>query len=329
MGYDMKKSSFLKKTLQNKTFILLLITVAVVIVYRILNKNFLSTNSIMALLTSASVTGILAIGLACLFISGQIDLSSGGIGCLGGIMLAFLLAAELPWPIALALTLVFGMVSGLVTSFLVNVLNISAFIATLAMTTVYQGLAQQVSNSQTMPLKNPGFWVLGGTIGNTPIPVPFLIMTILFVVYGFILAKTKFGRKMYVCGGNINAARLAGINPKRLHTILFINNGAIAALGGALLAARMRSAAFTSVLGTEFDAITAVVLGGVAFTGGKGTMAGAYVGMLLLIVFRNGLIGLRLPSAWNVIAQGLILVTALSVDYLRERSVEKALKVRI
>ena len=325
----MKAKSLINKILRNKTFILLLITIAVILIYRLLNKNFLSSNSIMALLTSASVTGVLAIGLACLFISGQIDLSSGGIGCLGGIILAYLLAAELPWPAALLLTLVFGMASGLVTSLLVNVLNITAFIATLAMTTVYQGLAQQVSNSQTIPLRNPGFWVLGGTIGNSPIPVPFLIMTVLFIIYGLILAKTKFGRKLYVCGGNINAARLAGINPKKMHTILFINNGAIAALGGALLAARMRSAAFTSVLGTEFDAITAVVLGGVAFTGGKGTMAGGFVGVLLLIVFRNGLIGLRLPSAWNVIAQGLILVTALSVDFLREKSVEKALKARI
>jgi len=329
----MKKG--IKKTLSNKIVVLLIITVVVILFYRILNKNFLSANSIMALLTSASVCGILAVGIACLFISGQIDLSSGGIGCFGGILLAFMLSAGFPWPIALVLTIVFGMIAGLVTSLLVNVLKISAFIATLALTTIYQGLAQQVSNSQTIPLRNQAFWALGGTIGNTPIPVPFLIMTILFIIYGFILAKTKFGRNLYICGGNPNAARLAGINPNKIHMILFINNGALAALGGTLLASKMRSAGFTSVIGTEFSAITAVVLGGVAFMGGSGTMAGAFVGLMLMSVFSNGLISLRMPSGrqlasgWQILAQGLILIVALSVDFLRERSAEKALKAKL
>lgn len=325
----MRTKKGIKGVLDNNIIILILLTIAVIVLYRILNKNFLSSNNIMALLTSISVCGVLSVGLACLFIGGQIDLSSGGVGCLGGILLAFLLGTELPWPIALLLAIAAGMVSGLITSFLVNVLNISAFIATLAMTTVYQGLTQQISNSQTMPVKNQSYWSLGATIGNTPVPLAFIIMVALFVVYGLILAKTKFGRNLYICGGNANAARLAGINPKKMHTILFVNNGAIAALGGALLAARMRSAGFTSVLGTEFDAITAIVLGGVAFTGGKGTLAGAFVGLMLMSVFKNGLIGLRLPSAWNIISQGLILIVALSLDFLRERSREKSLKVKI
>ena len=325
----MRARKSINSILGNKIVILVLITVVAIILYQILNRHFLSANSIMALLTNASVCGVLAVGLACLFISGQIDLSSGGIGCMGGILLAFMITAGLPWPIALVLSIVFGMVAGLVTSFLVNNLNISAFIATLAMTTIYQGLTQQISNSQTMPIKSAGYWNLGATIGASPIPLAFIIMTVLFVIYGIILARTKFGRKVYVCGGNPNAARLAGINPKRIHMILFINNGAIAALAGCLLAARMRSAGFTSVLGTEFDAITAVVLGGVAFTGGKGTMAGAYAGLLLMCVFRNGLIGLGIPSAWQTIAQGMILIVALSLDYLRERSIEKALRAKI
>lgn len=322
----MKILNSAKRTLRNKTYVLILMTVAVILFYQALNRNFLSRNSIMALLTSTSVTGVLAIGTACLFISGQIDLSSGGIGCMGGLLIAAFLGMGLPWPVALLLTVVFGILAGLVTSLLVNVLRISSFIATLAMTTIYQGLAQQVSNSQTITIKNQAFWVIGGTIGNSPIPVPFVIMIALFIIYGLILSRTKFGRSIYVCGGNGNAARLAGIDPKKVHTILFINNGVISALAGALLAARMRSAAFTSMLGTEFDAITAVVLGGVAFTGGIGTMPGAFVGVLLLIVFRNGLVGLGVPSAWNTIAQGFILVAALSVDYLRERSVEKMFK---
>ena len=308
---------------------MVIIIIVIIAFYRILNKNFLSSNSIMALLTSTSVTGILAIGLAFLFVSGQIDLSSGGIGCVGGLLLAFMLGLGIPWPAALFISIVFGMLAGLLTAFLVNVLNISAFIATLAMTTIYQGVAQQVSNSQTMPLKNPAYWKLGASIGNSPIPLPFLIMTVLFIIYGIILAKSKFGRNLYVCGGNPNAARLAGLNPKKMHTILFVNNGAIAALAGCLLAAKMRSANFTSVLGTEFDAITAVVLGGVAFTGGKGTMAGAYAGLMLMCVFRNGLIGLRLPTAWQIIAQGLILIIALSVDFLRERSIERTLLKKV
>ena len=325
----------IKKLKGSKTTILVFIAVALIILFRILNPHFLTPGSVRTIFNASSLAGVLAIGVGCLFISGQVDLSSGGIGCLSGVLFAVLLGGSgfwafdgISWPLAFVIVIIFGAVSGLVTSFFVNFINISAFIVTLAMTEVFRGLAQYISNSQTVPIHAEGFNAMGGVVGNSPVPISFVIMTSLFLIYGFILARTQFGRRIYVCGGNRNAARLAGVNPKKIHTILFVNNGVIAAFGGLLLSSRMQSAGFTSVLGTEFDAITAAVLGGIAFTGGRGDMAGAYVGVMLLTIFNVGLIGLQARPSWMLFARGAILVIALTVDFFRERAVEKALKAR-
>ena len=325
----MKDKPGILKKLNNKNITLVLVIIAIVIFYRSFNRHYLTANNIMTILNSASVFGTLAVGLTLLFISGQIDLSPASVGCFSGVFITLILgdgASGLAWPVALLVTLGVGAVSGLVVAFFVNILNISAFITTIAMASVYQGLARHFSNTMTLPVRNQSYWGVGASIGV--IPIPFLIMIALYIIYGVILARTKFGRRIYICGGNPSAARLAGINTKKMHTILFINNGAVAALAGALLAARMRSAGYTSVLGNEIDAITAVILGGVAFTGGRGTMLGSFIGMMLLSTFKNGLIGLSLPTYAQIIAQGAILVLALSVDFLRERSQEKALKAR-
>jgi len=321
----MKIKTGIKRAISNKNFTLILLIIAVVALYQSINGNYLSSGNIRTLLGSASVCGVLAVGLTCLLISGQIDLSSASVGCLGGVLLAMMLNAGIPWPVALITVIVFGAFTGAIVAVFVNALEIPSFIATIAVSFVYQGLARFFSRGTAMAVGNAAFWTFGETIFGI-LPVPFLIMTVLIVVYSLILSKSRFGRKIYVCGGNNNAARLAGISPKKIHAILFINNGAIAAFAGCLLAARMRAANFTSVIGTDIDALTAIILGGVAFSGGKGTMVGSYIGLLLLNSFKNGLIGLRVPTYWQIIAQGLLFIIALTVDFLRENALEKSLK---
>lgn len=326
----MKEKTRERINVDKNTITLFGLMIAVIIIYQLLNKYYLSPDNIMVLLNSTSVCGTLAIGLTFLLISGQIDLSPASVGCVCGILITLMLGdgvTGISWPLALLLTIALGALSGLLVSFLVHVLNISAFIVTIAMSSIYQGLSRQFSSNMTLPVRNQGYWRLGASVGV--VPMPFLIMVVLFVIYGVILARTKFGRKVYICGGNPNAARLAGINPKKIQTILFINNGALAALAGALLTARMRSAGFGSVLGNEIDAITAIVLGGVAFTGGKGHMTGSFVGLMLLGCVKNGLIGLGVPSYGQIIMQGAILIIALAVNFIREKSFAKKLKARI
>jgi ribose transport system permease protein len=145
-------------------------------------------------------------------------------------------------------------------------------------------------------------------------------MLVLLIVYGVILSATGFGRRIYMTGGNANAARLAGINPKRITTILFINNGVIACLAGTILASRMAMGSPSGVTGSDLDGITAAVLGGIAFTGGAGNMVGVFFGILLITSFQNGLVVANLDSYYQVTAKGVLLIAALILDYYREKA---------
>jgi ribose transport system permease protein len=141
------------------------------------------------------------------------------------------------------------------------------------------------------------------------------------------MSSTRFGRRMYMAGGNPNAARLAGINPKRITTTLYINNSVIACLAGSLMAARMHMGSPSAIAGSDLDAITAAVLGGVSFMGGGGNMVGVFIGLLLLNSFKNGLVVVGLDSYYQVVASGLLLIAALTLDFFREKSRIKNLKL--
>ncbi len=322
----MERTSGIKRIVNSKSFTLIVVMAVIIIAFWIINPNYLSDDNIRNILNAASLSGTIAVGMACLLISGQVDLSAGAVGMMGGVVIAYLLQAGLPWFPALIITLAIGAVVGLINAFFVNVLNFMSFISTLGMSTVFTGLGLVFTNAQNIAVSNQSFWALGSTNVLGIIPLPFFIMMILFIVYGFILLNTKFGRRMYMCGGNRNAARLAGIDPKKIHLVLFVNNSVIAFLAGSLMTARMHMASPTAVIGSDLTAITAAVLGGVSFMGGGGGMGGAFIGLMLLNTFTNGLVVIGLGSYWQIVAQGVLLIAALVLDFFRERSRIRALK---
>ena len=201
------------------------------------------------------------------------------------------------------------------------------FIATIAVSNVLSGINLAVTNAQNVPIPVESFW-WGGKLVFGIFPVPFIIMTLLMIVYAFILNKTQFGRNVYLVGGNMTAARLAGVNPKKIHTILYINSSVLAAFAGIVLASRMQSAAPQSQSDSQLNALTAAILGGIAFTGGAGGMAGCFIGVMLFSFFNSGLNSLALDAYWSLIASGCLLIIALTVDYFNELSREKNLKVK-
>lgn len=310
----------------NKSLMLVLVMAGLILIFYLINSSFLSADNIRTILTSASLSGTIAVGMSLVLISGHVDLSSGATGMMGGLLVATLLQTTMPWPVALLITVLFGCAIGLVISFFVNVLNFMSFITTLALMTVLSGVGLVITNAENIAINNQGFWMLGSINIFGIIPLPFFVMLLLCLIYGFILRYTKFGRSIYMCGGNAGAARLAGINPKTIHTVLFVNNSAIACLAGSLLAARMHNASPSSVIGTELTAITSSVLGGISFMGGSGTMGGAFIGIMLLNVFTNGLVIAGLSSYTRIVAQGALLIAALVLDYYREEARQRALK---
>lgn len=322
----MKSVGFIKKFTRSKSFTLLTVLIAVIILFAVLNKNFLSIDNIRNILIAASLSGTLTVGIGCLLIAGIPDLSAGAVGCMAGLLAAMLMNAGFGWVLSLLIAMAFGAFIGVLNAAFFTKLRMNPFIATLAMASVLSGLCNVITAGQSIAITNVAFQKIG-TGWFLGMPIPFIIMLVLYIAYGLMLKYTNFGRSIYMVGGNRNAARLAGINAQKIYTMLMVNCSMIAALGGTILVGRMYSATPSSVQGAEIDGIIASCLGGISFMGGGGGMLGGFIGLLLLNCFNNGLTVTGLNTYWHVVASGLLLVAALSVDFLNDQLRKKSLKV--
>ena len=322
----MKRGTVINRIVRSKSLPLVIVLAVVVGIFYIIKPAYLSMNNIRNIMNSGSIIGMIAIGMGVLLISGNIDLSAASIGMFSSVILAFLLRAGMFWILALIIALLFGVAAGIINALLSFRLKILPFIVTIAMASFWQGLGGFITNNQSIPIANPSFTILGSYRVFGLFPLPFIIYVALALIYGYVLTSTSYGRKVYMCGGNPTAARLAGIDVRKVNSILMINCGAVSALAGCILAARLRTVNYVSVVGTDFDSITACCLGGIAFMGGEGGMLGALLGVLLLSTFKNGLTIVGFSTYWQVVASGVMLIVALSVDYVSTRSRLRALE---
>ncbi|MDR0875787.1 MAG: ABC transporter permease [Clostridiales Family XIII bacterium] len=312
-----------RSILQNNNVVMLIVVVAIIILFTLLNSNYFSFNNMMNILYAASIIGLLSIGMTYLMIAGHIDLSCGAIAGMSGAICAVILR-DTPiehWPVAFVITLCVALAVGALNAVLVNVFELQPFIATLATASVCTGTSYLLSGGRAVVVENLALIAVGkGKLFGMPYTV--VIMIILFIIFGFILSRTVFGRSVYMVGGNETAAKLAGLKPKKLTSICYLMSAGIASLAGVLVTARMHSAMPGAVSGSEFDAITAAVLGGVAFIGGRGNLAGCFIGLLIIQCFANGLTVLGINSFWQVVAKGILLIAALIFDYVRRKNIQ-------
>ena len=318
------KKSGIFSVIGGDKLVLLIALIGVFILFTILNKNFLSITNVVNILVAASLVGVVAIGHTYLIIAKQNDLSPGSLAALSGVVVALLLQAGLPIPVAILITLCVGALVGLFNSWMVNFIKIEAFIATLVTQMIVRGAAYIICDGKPVSISNQAFNDIG-KVRLIGIPVSVWVMIICLVVFGFILAKTRFGRSVYAIGGSTEAARLAGLNPKRIITTCFIMIGVLTSLGGIIFAARMNAGQPAANVNLEFDAITAVVLGGVSFAGGVGDMGGTVLGILLIQSFNTGLTMVNVSSFWQYVARGALLLFALTSDFIRKQRREKEL----
>ncbi len=313
-----------KLQISGDKLVLMAAIVVVFIMFTLLNKNFLSTTNIINILIAASLVGLVAIGHTYLIIAGQNDLSPGSLAAFSGVVAALLVSKGVPFGLAVILTIFCGVLVGCFNAFMVNKIHLEAFIATLVTQSIVRGFAYIICGGKPVSISNKVFLVLGkARIANIPLSV--WIMLICIIVFGIILAKTKFGRSVYAIGGSIDAARLAGLNPKRIITTCYIMMGILCSIGGIIFAARMNSGQPAANVNLEFDAITAVILGGVSFAGGVGDMGGTILGIILIQAFNTGLTMVNVPSFWQYVAKGGLLLFALTTDYIRKQKREKDL----
>jgi ribose transport system permease protein len=312
----------LKRIIGGDKLILLAATAVVFALFTVLNRNYLSWMNFVNILVASSLVGLVAIGHTYLIIAGQNDLSPGSLAAFSGVLAALLVSKGANLYVSFLLTLAAGALIGVFNAFMVNRIKLEAFIATLVTQSIIRGFAYILCNGKPVAISDKTFIQLGKA-RFLDIPVAVWIMVVAFIIFGFILAKTRFGRSLYAIGGNKDAARLAGLNPQRIVLITFVMMGILCAIGGIVFAARMNSGQPAANVNLEFDAITAVILGGVSFTGGVGSMGGTIIGVFLIQAFNTGLTMVNVPSFWQYVAKGALLLFALTSDFIRKQNRER------
>lgn len=281
--------------------------------------NFASTDNLLNIARQISVNAIIAAGMTFVIITAGIDLSVGSILAVSGVGAVLIAMSGVPAWIAVLGGVLIGAVAGFFNGVLVAYLTLAPFIVTLGTMTFLRGLAYTMTGGQPIVDNELSFRGLGnGYLAGIPTPV--WVMAAVYVVAWFVLERTTFGRHVYAVGGNLEAARLAGIKVKRVMTSVYVIAGATAALAGIIYAARVVSAQPRAGEGYELDAIAAVVLGGTSLVGGKGRLIGTLVGAVILGVLSTGLILMNVPFFTQLLVKGLVIIFAIAIDSLKQRT---------
>ena len=291
-----------------------------VLVFYLINPAFLNPDNIAAMVRAMSFIGVIAMGQTFLMISGAFDLSVGSVAGLGAVVCSALMVWY-HWSIAAAILagLAAGAAIGLINSFVVLKMGVPAFIATLGMLYIAKGISYLITKGYTIyPL--PDAVNNFGTAEPLNTSWSFIIFVIMAVIFGIVLAKTAYGRKLYVVGGNPEVARLAGISPAKIQLSGFVLSGMCSTLAGMLLMARIVTGNPTIGLGWELNVIAGVVIGGVSLFGGSGSILGAVIGLSIMGVVNNGLVVSKLDPYWQTVAIGVIMIVAVAIDIIRRKS---------
>lgn len=294
--------------------------VAFAIIFWCIDHTFLNTNSLSAMLRAVAFIGVIAVGQTWLMVAGEIDLSVGSVAGLAAIVASFLMK-DADWPLAAGLLagLGVGALAGLINGLVAVKLGIPAFIATLGMLYIARGLNYLICQGYPIyPL--PARLVAFGKAEPLGVSWAFVVLVVVVIAGDFCLRKTVFGRKVLATGGNVEVARIAGINTVRVKIGCYIMTGMLAALGGMLLMAQLNVGQPEIGTGWELDVIASVVIGGVSLFGGVGTVTGTFLGLLIMQVVRSGLVVSGVSTHWQTVAVGVIMIAAVGVDLLRRRT---------
>lgn len=309
----MKQKSIAKQHNISEYFIVI-IFIALVVVLGLLKPSFLSGGNIVNILKQTSIVGILSFGMMFVIICGGFDMSVGSIIAFTGILAALLGQGNLPLIVPFIVACLAGLGVGLINGVGVAVGNLPPFIMTLGTMTAVRGLALLTSNGKPITGISEAYKKVTSITLFGKIPMLAVFFIIVIAVCSFVLAKTVFGRRVFSCGGNLQAARVAGINTTFIRIAVFAISGFLAGLCGFLMTSRVTIGQPTAAEGYEMDAITACVIGGVSMSGGVGKSWGVVVGALLITVISNGLDVLGVSSHWQKVVKGIIIVVAVLID---------------
>ena len=281
-------------------------------------ENFLSWRNMQGLALAVSMTGMVACTMLFCLAAGDFDLSISSVVACAGVVAALVMNRTDSILLGVVAGLACGAVSGFVNGYVVAKLRINALITTLASMQIVRGFGLIISDYKAVGIVNENFFELGNSrfLG---VVTPIWITLGCFLVFGFILQRTVFGRDTLAVGGNAEAAHLAGIAVDRVKIIIFTAQGVMAAFAGIVLASRLTSGQPNTSGGFELDVISACVLGGVSLTGGVGSMTFVVAGVLIMGIVQNAMNLLNIPPGYQYVARGLILLGAVLLDRWKRR----------
>ncbi len=296
---------------------ILLVYVLILIVFRTRSSYFLRSANLAAMLVAAVPLGLIAISEGLCLLTRNLDMATGMIASLAGVTWALLITrAGMNLWIALVLGLLYGAIAGLLSGILVAYMRLPAFIATYAMMLIWRGIIHVLTNGEAISMRgNKEFKILGQTkIFGTELTLPVVILIIVFIAAHLMMKYSRFGRSLYIIGGNRDAAVNTGININLTLCCVFVISGTLAALAGLLFASRANSA--QAIIGETYamQGIAATVVGGTKMEGGKASMAMTFIGVLIVIAIQNGLNMAGVNNFFQYIANGLIVFAAVLIQ---------------
>ncbi len=315
-GHLTTKTTNLPALFKNQSFFLLIVIILLSVIFGSMNPRFLTWGNLLAVFQQITVLGIATMAMALLLISGGIDLSIGSMIGLSSIVICTLIMRGSN--VGLAILIGFGIpvICGFINGVIVSKSKCVPLIVTLGMNYVYYGLALVISQGLFLSMKgNFQFLGRGRVFG---VPMPMIIVIVMVFATHFLLTYTKYGRRLVAMGGNEQLAYLSGINVDRLKIMNYTLSGAIIGLASLVLVSRLGNVLANAGEGYELRALAAAIIGGVTFEGGRGTIAGTFLGVILLGIVQNGLNILNVSSYFQTLAVGVIIVVAVVVSNLEK-----------
>lgn len=298
---------------------LIIILIAMFIIMSVASPFFLTKDNMISITMTLPILGVICAGEFLVIIMGHFDLSVGAVAALTGVVIGYMDDRfGIPILIATLIGLLVACLIGILNGFLVTKVKINSFITTLGVMTICRGFSLWMTRGQSNQLNYPGFlWIGRGQLFDF-IPIPFLIMIVIYVILFIFLKYTNKGRDFYAVGGNKTACKMFGINVTGVEKLGFLVSGLTAGISGVIIASGLGASLPGAAVMMEMTAISGVVLGGAALGGGKGTLIGTVLGVILMRLINNSLVLLDVSSYYQNVVNGSVLLVAVALDCLNK-----------
>lgn len=313
-----KKLNLGERLLLFNELLLLGVLIVIALLITIGEPKFLSVMNLKNIVRDSSQILIAGIGMTMLLIGGDVDLSIGSLVAFSTVVFMDVVNITNNFWLGLLAVIVLGAFVGLVNGIVATKFKVNALIGTIAMMMILRGSVYLYSMASIQNFHHLDIFTSFGNGYWGPLPIPVVLMIVLFVGFYIVINKTIFGRRLYATGGNAAAARISGIRTSRLRIQTFVMSSALAALSGAILCSRMNSGQPNSGNGYELTVIAGVILGGTSLKGGKGTLIGTLLGVLIMRVINNGIILLRWNQDLQIVVSGFVIILAVFLDTKRQ-----------